>query len=66
MTSRSLIEELIAAGPVITGVGFVFTVTVWLALPVHPPTAVTVTVYVVVLPGVTVIACVVSPPGAHR
>ena len=52
--------EQIVVVPLIVGVGNGVTVTETDLLPVHPP-VVAVTLYVVVLPGVTVIAVVVAP-----
>jgi hypothetical protein len=45
---------------VMTGIGSALTVTAWLAVAVHPLAFVTVTVYVVVVAGETVIAAVVA------
>lgn len=47
--------------PVMVRDGFGFTVTVTDLIPVHPPDSETVTVYVVVVTGLTVIADVVAP-----
>jgi len=47
--------------PVMVGVGRALTVTDVEALPVHPFEFVTVTVYVVLVEGVTVMAAVVAP-----
>jgi hypothetical protein len=47
--------------PVIVGVGRVFTVTAVDVVPVQPFELVTVTVYVVLVEGVTVMAAVVAP-----
>ena len=53
-TQMTLVPEML-------GVGKGFTVTVLVDEAVHPPAPVTVTVYVVVAPGLTVIAAVVAP-----
>ena len=51
----------ISVSPLIVGVGKGFTITVSLVLAIHPLSSFTVTLYVVVVVGLTVILLVVDP-----